>query len=102
VKRNRVKSNVRAKNPLRFRVLNKFIYEDDQSVGQCWPSHKDNIIEIDPRQPKKEYMDTIIHEALHILFPSKREKTILRAGTSIANLLWRLGYRRVKARTHKK
>lgn len=40
-------------------------------------------------------MDTLIHEALHELLPRKRERWILRAGTTIANLLWRLGYRRI-------
>lgn len=86
------------KNPMRFRVRNKRILEKEGCVGQCWPDNDDgNLIEIDPRQCPKEYMDTMLHEALHHLFPKKKEKHILRAGTSLANLLWRLGYRRKKS-----
>lgn len=88
-----------AKNPMKFRVLNKEILESDGCVGQCWPGDSDaNIIEVDPRQRQLDYLDTTIHEALHHLFPKKKERVILRAGTSIANLLWKLGYRRVRAR----
>ena len=92
-----VKAKKIAKNPTRFRVRNKHILESDGCVGQCWPGSDDGqLIEIDPRQCPKDYMDTIIHEALHHLFPKKKEPSILRSGTSLANLLWRLGYRRVK------
>lgn len=97
-RRRYIKSDVVAKNPLKFRVVNKHIFEQDKCVGQCWPLSRRRRIEIDPRQCPKEYMDTLIHEALHELFPKKREDVILRAGTTIANLLWRLGYRRVKKR----
>ena len=83
---------------MKFRVLNKHVKDTDGVVGQCWPNAGDHIIEIDPRQCPKEYMDTLIHEALHELFPRLHEKTVLHAGTSVADLLWRLGYRRVCAR----
>lgn len=84
-----------AKNPMRFRVRNKHLEETDGCVGQCWPGADDgNLIEIDPRQCPKEYLDTLIHEALHLLFPRKKERAILHAGASIAGLLWRVGYRK--------
>lgn len=78
---------------MKFRVVKKHILESDGCVGQTWPGVKPRIIEIDPRQCPKDYLDTIIHEVLHHLFPKKRERVILRAGTTVANLLWRLGYR---------
>ena len=92
----RVKAKSHAKKPLKLRVRNKNIAESDEAVGQCWPWTKprEYKIEIDPRQCPKDYMDTLIHEALHELLPKKKEKFILNAGTTIANLLWRLGYRR--------
>lgn len=83
---------------LKLKVRNKLIFEKDKAMGQCWPNTKQHVIEIDPRQCPKDYLDTLVHEALHELFPKKREKYILQAGTTIANLLWRLGYRRVKKR----
>lgn len=93
------RTHVRAKlgkNPLKFRVINKELLEKHGCVGQCWPGpYSEHLIEIDPRQTKKEYLDTLIHEALHELFPRSKERKILHAGTSVANLLWRLGYRQV-------
>ncbi len=83
---------------LKFRVYNKHIYETDKCLGQCWPFTKKHIIEIDPRQYPSEYLDTLIHEALHELLPHKPEAFILKAASSIAKLLWRLGYRRIKKR----
>lgn len=91
-----VKARYKAKKPLKFRVVNKFLFEKNKCVGQCYPGTKKYLIEIDPRQCPREYMDTLIHEALHELLPKKKEKSVLRAGTSIANLLWKLGYRRVR------
>jgi hypothetical protein len=91
-----VKSGVIAKKPLKFRVWNKPIADTVGNVGQCWPHTKKHNIEIDPRQSPKDYLDTLIHESLHEIFPGKKESAILNAGTSLANLLWRLGYRRVK------
>jgi hypothetical protein len=84
-----VKGQSLAKNPLKFRVINKSL---DGCVGSCYPGWK--LIEIDPRQCPKDYLDTLIHEALHELFPRMKEDKVLHAGTSIANLLWRLGYRK--------
>ena len=90
-----------AKTPLKFKVYNRPIADTLGCVGQCWPTLKIYKIEIDPRQSQKDYMDTLIHESLHELLPRKREAFILKAGTTIANLLWRLGYRRVRQKIPK-
>lgn len=93
-----VTSKYKASKPLKLRVVNKHIFEKDKALGQCWPTTKPrlHLIEIDPRQSPQEYLDTLIHEALHELLPKKSEKFIRRAGTTIARLLWRLGYRKSK------
>jgi hypothetical protein len=92
-----VKAKYAAKKTMRFVVRHRPVDDTDGCVGQCWPFGKGtHELEIDPRQCPKDYLDTVIHEASHCLFPKKKEKAILRAATSIANLLWRLGYRRVK------
>lgn len=84
---------------MRFIVQNKCILESDGCVGQCWPgTYEDNRMEVDPRQTQIDYMDTLIHEALHMLFPKAQERKILKCGTSIATLLHRLGYRRMTPR----
>lgn len=94
-----IKAQSKAKNPIQFHVINKKLLESDKCVGQCYPGWY--LIEIDPRQCPKDYLDTIIHEALHEIFPKKKESIILKAGTSIANLLWRLGYRRISVKKKK-
>lgn len=39
-------------------------------------------------------MDIALHEALHVLFPDLSEESVNNAGITLADLLWRLGYRR--------
>lgn len=51
-------------------------------------------IEIDPMLEDRTHMDIALHEGLHCLFPDLPEDTINTAGTTLADLLWRLGYRR--------
>jgi len=62
--------------------------------GQAWVG--DGLIEIDPRQSPKERMDTLIHECLHLLYPEESEEAVSSAGSSIAAVLWRDGYRRIE------
>jgi hypothetical protein len=52
-------------------------------------------LEIDPRQPPKEYLDTLIHETLHLAQPELDEKTVSDVATFITRVLWRQNYRRV-------
>ena len=92
-----VRAKSKADKIINFKVIHKDL-EDDGCVGQCWPFTRRHIIEIDPRQYPSEYMDTLIHEALHEIYPKNSEKNILRAASSLANLLWRMGYRRVRKR----
>jgi len=42
----------------------------------------------------KHDLDTIIHEALHACYPDMGERAVDETGTSIAGLLWRLGWRK--------
>jgi hypothetical protein len=42
----------------------------------------------------QEVLQTIIHESLHAEFPKMGEAPVTAAGSNIARLLWRLGYRR--------
>ena len=51
-------------------------------------------IEIDPDLEDRTHMDIAIHEGLHCLFPDLSEEAVNQAGITLADLLWRLGYRR--------
>lgn len=55
----------------------------------------EGLIEIDPRQTSKEYMDTVIHESLHMFFPDWTERKVLTNAKKLTAILWKYGYRRV-------
>ena len=54
-----------------------------------------NKILIDPRQRGRTYLDTIIHEKLHLLFPDWSESKVITAARELTLLLWNHSYRRV-------
>ena len=54
-----------------------------------------NKILIDPRQRGRAYMDTIIHEKLHLLFPEWSETKVIKTSKELTTLLWNHAYRRV-------
>jgi hypothetical protein len=61
----------------------------------CWGLARPGFrIEIDPSLEDKTHMDIAIHEGLHCLFPDLSEEAVNQAGITLADLLWRLGYRR--------
>lgn len=63
----------------------------EKALGQAW----DDLVEIDPRQCSKEYLDTAIHELLHIAQPELSESRIIRVSRLISSKLWKLGFRRI-------
>jgi hypothetical protein len=44
----------------------------------------------------EQFLETAIHEVLHIVNPNWSEDTVERAGREVRRFLWRLGYRRGK------
>lgn len=54
------------------------------------------IIEIDPRQAPKEELDTVLHESLHHVCPELTEEQVVAAAADMTQILWGIGYRRVK------
>lgn len=52
-----------------------------------------NTIELDPRQRGRRFLETVIHELLHLLFPAMAEEDIRRAGRFLAMCLWAWGVR---------
>ncbi len=52
------------------------------------------LIEIDPRQNSYSYMETLIHEKMHLLFPHLSERQITIKSKAIAQLMWDLDFRR--------
>ncbi len=55
----------------------------------------DNLIEIDPRLKGKKYLEILIHEALHLLYPKASEAEVIKKSITMTNLLWEQGYRKI-------
>ena len=66
----------------------------EKALGLCYQGV--GLVEIDPRQESKEYMDTLIHEMIHHFFPALPEKEVLKIATSMAKMLWKHRYRRLQ------
>lgn len=56
----------------------------------------ENKIEIDPRQKPFEYLDTMIHEKLHIIKPEFSESVVSDIASELSKFLWENNYRQVK------
>jgi len=65
-----------------------------RAVGQAW--REDNIIDIDPRQTSKEYFLTLIHERVHLLYPSWSEKEVIELEKGLGEFLWKHKVRIIK------
>lgn len=53
------------------------------------------VILLDERLSGKNYLETAIHEVLHIQNPKWNEITVEGRAKEIANILWELGFRSV-------
>jgi hypothetical protein len=65
-----------------------------QAVGQAYADAK--IIEIDPRQTSKNYLDTLIHELLHVYAPNWSETKVNKIAKEMTQIIWQKNYRRIK------
>jgi hypothetical protein len=43
--------------------------------------------------PTKNYMDTVVHETLHLSLPGLSEEEVARIAGDITEVLWKRGYR---------
>ena len=59
-------------------------------------AHAPDLIEVDPSQNTRERLDTVVHEALHLLLPSESEVRIIGLANLLSDLLWRDRWRRVE------
>ena len=67
-----------------------FSVTHEKIVGLCNEGH----LSIDPALKGKEYLNTILHEALHGCLWDLSEEAIDETAASLAGLLWKLSYRR--------
>ena len=65
-----------------------------KAVGQAYSDAR--VIEIDPRQNSKNYLDTLIHELLHVYNPEWSESKITKTANEMTAVIWQKNYRRIK------
>jgi hypothetical protein len=66
----------------------------ERAMGLCIPGKVPHI-ELDPRQPSKDRLDTILHEVAHAIWPEYDEATVEKIGQRMASVLWADGWRRI-------
>jgi hypothetical protein len=64
----------------------------ERAAGQAFTD--DGLIEIDPRLEPRQWLSTLIHEALHMAFPEVPEDRVVKAERIITRILWRANMRR--------
>jgi len=64
----------------------------ERCVGEAY--FGENEIAIDPRQSATEYLDTLIHEGMHLALPDLNEEAISVAATFVSRIVWKQGYRK--------
>jgi hypothetical protein len=62
--------------------------------GYAYPTVR--RIEISTNLTDKQYMDTLIHEILHVLYPKDSESKISKNASTIRYYLWKQGFRRLE------
>lgn len=66
----------------------------ENALGLCYKYN--GLIEIDPRQDSKEYLDTLVHELLHFYFPVAAEWRVDEVAHRIAAQIWKRQFRRLQ------
>ncbi|MFZ5676303.1 MAG: hypothetical protein ACOZAM_25365 [Pseudomonadota bacterium] len=65
----------------------------ERAAGQAFP--EEGVIEIDPRLAPRQWLSTLVHEAIHIAYPDADERSVTHAEHIITRILWRAGIRRI-------
>ena len=65
----------------------------ERAAGQAFT--EEGLIEIDPRLKPRQWLSTLIHEAVHMAFPEASEDRVAKAERLITRILWRANLRRI-------
>ena len=61
--------------------------------GYAYPDK--SLVEINPNLKPRQYLDTLIHELLHVMYPEDSESKISQNASTITHHIWKKNYRRV-------
>ena len=80
---------------VRFELLFRKPHKCYKAEGICYdPSEETPKIFVNPDQPDKEVLNTIIHEIAHAFFWGASEKAVTKFGNTVARCLSREGWKR--------
>ena len=82
-----------ATKPTKIKVIDKKLGRQ-KALGQAYTDAK--VIEVDPRQKSKAYLDTLIHEMLHVYNPDWSEAKVTKTANEMTDIIWSKNYRRIK------
>lgn len=78
----------------RFRYTSRpIVHEGHECDGICYDDRRLILVTPNPAKPKEE-LETVIHELLHAVDPTRRDWWVTKAAYDIAQVLNRLGYRK--------
>ena len=80
-------------NNHKIKVIDKKLGRQ-KAVGQAYTDAR--VIEVDPRQRSKSYLDTLIHEMLHVYNPDWSESKVTKTANEMTDIIWSKNYRRIK------
>jgi len=80
-------------NHHKIKVIDKKLGRQ-KAVGQAYTDAR--VIEVDPRQRSKSYLDTLIHEMLHVYNPDWSESKVTKTANEMTDIIWSKNYRRIK------
>lgn len=63
-------------------------------IGLAVEEDGKQAIFVDPRQPERERLNTLIHEAIHLADFDLPEAKVIRLANKAADVVWDQGYRR--------
>ena len=66
----------------------------ERARGLYW--HGEGLIEIDPNQRSRPYLNTLIHEFLHHICPGRGETWVYKHAGALTKAIWERGYRRLQ------
>ena len=66
----------------------------EKALGLAWVG--EDKIEIDGRVKSKQYLNTLIHEMLHIYNPNWSETRVDQTANEMCSVIWAKNYRRMK------
>jgi lysozyme family protein len=82
--------------PNKILVVDKNLLDIDRKKKYFGLAYRDEAkIEIDPYQVPNEYLDSLLHECIHILFPDMEEEEVYKLGLFLSGFLWENGYRKI-------